>query len=110
MEQAATSVHMATQFTVMKTRHNRATGDEESDRRKEAHQEEERNQAQRDLVERRRKAANCVCSAVMRLIDAKRAQSEDGKVGSDHGRQHSRHIRSRPSTRMSSSSALGRQA
>jgi hypothetical protein len=79
VEQAATSVHMATQFAVMRTRHDRATGDEESDRRKEAHQEEERNQAQRGLVEQRRKAANRVRSAVMPLIDAKRAQSEDGK-------------------------------
>ena len=43
VEQAATSAHMATQFAVMRTRHDRATGDEESDRRKEAHQEEERN-------------------------------------------------------------------
>ena len=79
MEQVAASGHMATELAVMKARHDRATGEEESSRRKEAHQEEARNQAQRDLVEQQRKAANKVRSAVMALIDAKRAQSEGGK-------------------------------
>jgi hypothetical protein len=49
-----------------------------AERRKEAKKEEDRNQAQRDLVEERRKAANRVRSAVMALIDTKRAQAEDG--------------------------------
>ena len=78
MEQAATSVHMATQLTIMRTRLDRTTGDDQTDRRKEAHQEEGKNQARRDLVERQRKAANRVRSAVMALIATRRAQAEDG--------------------------------
>ena len=80
----------------MRTRIDRVTGDEESDRRKEARQEEERNQAQRDLVEQRVKAANRVRSAVMGLIDAKRVQSEDGK---GKGKGRSKPWRTRLSTR-----------
>ena len=79
MEQVAASGHMATEFAVMKARHNRATGEEESNQRKEAHLEEERNQAQCDLVEQRLVATNKVRSAIMALIDVKRAQSEGGK-------------------------------
>ena len=85
IEQAATSAHSATQFAVTRTRIDRVNGDEEAERRKEAKKEEERIQAQRDLVEQRVKAANRVRSAVMALIDAKRAQSEDGK-GKGKGR------------------------
>ena len=70
---------MATQFAVMRTRHDRATCDDLEDRRKEAHQEEGKNQAWRDLAERQRKAANRMRNEVMPLIDAKRAQSEEGK-------------------------------
>ena len=76
VESAATSVHMGTEFAVMKARHDRVTGKDEPDRRKEAILEEERNEAQRKLVERRQRAANCVCSAVMLLINSKCAQFE----------------------------------
>ena len=43
-----------------------------------AKKEEVENQKQRDLIEERRKAGERVRTAVMALIDVKRAQAEDG--------------------------------
>ena len=74
VEQAATSARPATQFAVTRTRINRANGDEDSVRHEKARQEEIRNQAQRDLVERKHKALTRLRSAVIPLIEAKRAQ------------------------------------
>ena len=53
-------------------------GDGLAERRKESLLAEVENQKQRDLVEERRKAAERVRTAVMALIDVKRAQAEDG--------------------------------
>jgi len=43
-----------------------------------AEKQEVENEKQRDLVEARRKAAERIRTAVMALIDVKRAQAEDG--------------------------------
>jgi hypothetical protein len=75
VEQAAGSAHSATQLAVTRTRIDRTkvNGDELAERRKEAKKEEDKNQAQRDLVKERRKAADRVRSAIMALIDTRRA-------------------------------------
>ena len=80
VDQAVGPAHSAAQLAVTRTRIDRTNvnSDELAERCKEAKKEEERNQAQRHLVEERRKAANRVRSAVMALIDTKRAQAEAG--------------------------------
>jgi len=80
IEQAAGPAHPATQLTVTRTQVDRqkVNGDELAERRRMAKKEEVENQKQRDLIEERRKAGERVRTAVMALIDVKRAQAEDG--------------------------------
>ena len=80
LEQAAGPAHPATQLIVQRTQVDRrkVNGDELAERRRMAEKQEVENQKQRDLVEARRKAAERIRTAVMALIDVKRAQAEDG--------------------------------
>ena len=80
MEQVAGPSNLATQLTVTRMQDDRrkVDSDELAERRKEAKKEEDENEKQRQLVIERRKAADRIRTAVMALIEVKRAQAKEG--------------------------------
>jgi len=80
MEQVAGPANLATQLTVtrMQVDRRKVDSDELTERRKEAKKEEDENEKQRQLVIERKKAADRVRTAVMALIEVKRAQAKEG--------------------------------
>jgi hypothetical protein len=80
IEQAAGPAHLAAQLAVTRIQVDRqkVNGDELAARRKEAKKEEDENERQHGVVEERRKAGERVRTAVMALIEVKRAQAKEG--------------------------------